>query len=190
MIVGHCRLIIDSLEIAQHSKNPATKLSRLNFARRLCSELVPYAAKGIPTLTKPPADVAHEIASQEAKVVEEAIRSARFAARERAKDAATDAGRLNGYAKAIASISKLLDETADAAEIEAAILSLRAERDGLRFDLLCRKAEVAAAKGQNKKAADLYIEAIMAIKHDETPDSLQRERIEKAERRVSELRQS
>ena len=80
-----------------------------------------------------------------------------------------------------------MDETAQVAPLEQAILDLRIERDTLKFDLPIRKAEIAEAKGQIKRAVDLYIDGIMALRQDSTPDYLQTDKIEEAQIRIAEL---
>ena len=121
------------------------------------------------------------------QIVHDAILQHTSEAREKAQDAATDGAKINGYASAIKALLKLSTLTRDASVLEQAALALRAERDRLRFDLTVRKAEAARAKAQTKKAIDLYIQAILDLQHDSTPDHEQLELIYHAEDRIIEL---
>ncbi|MEC7161957.1 MAG: hypothetical protein VXW57_09140, partial [Pseudomonadota bacterium] len=181
------RIVLESIGIAKKSKNISTAISRLNLAAGHCDVLQEYYRKGLPTLTVPPVEVAADLRSEVTRLVGQAINDQRFAARQKAEDAAGDAAKLGGYAKAISVLTKLMDDVSDVTEIETAIEALRQERDGLRFDLIGRKAEVAAAKGQTKKAVGLWIDAIMALRHDSTPDAMQSDRIATAEEKIREL---
>jgi hypothetical protein len=66
-------------------------------------------------------------------------------------------------------------------------LEPRAERDALRASLLCRKADVAIAKGRKKQARDYLADALMALRHDTTLDHEQVSKIKEIERRIAAL---
>jgi len=186
-LLNHCRIVLESAKIIAASKNTATKLSRIGVAISNCKALRPYEAKGIPTLDQPLGAVVSEFERMRTELLSEVVQEQVFLARQKATDAATDAGKLGGYAKAVEVLSSLMGEVEDVTPLENAVLGLRAERDGLRFDLLAKKAETAAAKGKTKAAADIYVEALMAIRHDTTPDEMQTQRVSLAERRIKDL---
>lgn len=80
-----------------------------------------------------------------------------------------------------------MDETDNVAPLEDAIFKSRVEREAVKFDLLVRRAEVAEAKRPVKKAIELYVESIMALRHDSTPKELQQDRLQEAESRIVAL---
>ena len=186
-ILRRGEIIEQSLAIAQKTKNVATLLSRSSLIVDHCRHLERFHAKGIPTITPPPAEFRRSIEAAIRSAVAEAVDAEIYAARQKAENATTDSGKLGGYGKGIEKLTKLMDEVVDVSDLELGVERLRRERDGLRFDLLGRKAEVAKAKGQSKKAVDLWIEAIMALRHDTTPDSEQADRIRRAEVAIRDL---
>jgi hypothetical protein len=52
---------------------------------------------------------------------------------------------------------------------------------------LCQKADVTIAKGRKKQARDYLVDALMALRHDATPDPQQASKIKEIERRIAAL---
>ena len=117
-ILSHCRIVQESGKIIQNSRNPKTRLSRIEVASRSCDILAIYDAKGIPTLSESPQLILAELGKERTAIIEQAARDQISVARQRAEDAATFAGKLGGYAKAIEALMKLMNDTSDVAPIE------------------------------------------------------------------------
>jgi len=121
------------------------------------------------------------------ETVEQAIRGEWFDARERAKDSAGMSGIMEAYGDAIERLQDLLDLLDDASLIDKAVVVLRAERDGLVFESIYRKGQLAEQTGKPNKAKEHYIEAVFWLRKDGTPDSYQAEKIELAEKQIERL---
>lgn len=175
IIQNHCRIAIESDKIIRTTKNIKTLLSRIDVAHSSCLELLPYHKRGIPTLTISPDEMIRRLNAARVEAVEIEIRSRQFTAREKYRDATTDAAKLGGYGKAIEVLTGLMDQVHDVSALESAIFDLRRERDAQKAKLIVRKAEVQVAKGKEKRAIELLIEAMMSLKHDTTPDEYQQD---------------
>lgn len=181
------RTLATSHKAVTNARKADTALSRLAAAIASCDGLIPFADKGIPTTEMDPRELRKIYSDAARSIVEESVRAAFSSARRKAEDGTTDTTKLNGYSKAVADLSGLLDYGFEVAFLEAAVFELRKERDNLKFDLTAQKAAAAIAKGQQKKALDLYIDAMLALANDSTPDDEQEARYEHARAKIIEL---
>ncbi|WP_185805081.1 hypothetical protein [Pontivivens nitratireducens] len=181
------RILLSSQEIIDRSKKADTKLSRISDARRHCLILKDFETKGISTITPAPSETLKQIDRVEREVIQSEISDAIFVANQKAEDGNTDAAKLGGFNKGIDRLTKLMDYGEDVSETERAISRLRSGRDSLRAELLRRKAETWVAKGKHAKAVDVLIEAIMALRHDSTPDREQASILNALQDRIVEL---
>lgn len=186
-IVSHRRLVSESLEIIESSRNPVSRLSRINVAIRNCLELEPYDRKGIRTITPAPRDVVRNLCETRTEIVKDEIRALVRSARNKAQGAPTISGKLEGYARAIDAISALMEELDDVTLAQRAITAIRAERDTLHFDHLFEKGEAAEAEGKTGQALKTYIDAMAMLSKDGAPGRHQADRIAKVRRRISDL---
>lgn len=150
-IVSHRRIVLESLEIIQSSRDPLTRLSRINVAIHNCLKLEPYDRKGIRTLTAPPIKVVEELSKMRIEIVKDEIREQVHSARRKAKDATTIGGKVSGYTYAIEKMTLLMGELDDVTLVESAIMAIRMERDMFHFDHLFQKGEAAEAKGKTNR---------------------------------------
>jgi hypothetical protein len=186
-IVRHCDIVIHSIILVGKSKNAKTKLSRAQVAMQHCRELLPFEARGVPTLTSSPKAVMADLAAIINEIVETQIQEQIYTARRKSLDAHTPTGKLGAYAKAIEVLDGLTGELKDVTKVEAAIVSLREERDAVAFGLLEKKGEAALAKGNVKGAIQAHIDALLSLKNDSTPTHLQRHMAVRARAKIIEL---
>ncbi|QCI67741.1 hypothetical protein [Phreatobacter stygius] len=150
-----------------------------------CNALRRYGV--LPGIDADPDTLTVELETLRTGILEEAIRTHWFAARERFKDLRSPGDKLEAYSGAIERLQRLRDHVDDASVIEKAVVVMRAERDKLAFGMVWEKAELAEAKGQTKKARELYIEAAFSLAKDVTPDGFQDELRAKVEAKIRQL---
>lgn len=178
---------VESTHAVDTRKTPLARLQAVERARGACSYLLAFERKGIFILTPSARELLENLTVIGRQIADDAILTHSSEAREKAIDAPSESAKLTGYAVAIKALLKLSTVAHDPSVLEEAALALRMERDRLRFDLTCRKAQAAVAKGQTKKAIDLFIQAIVDLQHDSTPDDKQMDLIYKAEDRIIAL---
>ena len=182
-----CRAVRQSVGAIAKTKNLSVQLSHIDTAQKCCERLAVYHDMGIPTFTDHPRNVAEELAQRREIAIEQFVDAQLFDAREKAFNAPSDTAKLRGYLKALRRLSVLLNDVQDVTPIKAAMVAIQFELDGVRFDLLERKAEAALAKGQRGEALDHYVDAALCLKHDRTPDQYQQDRLERARSKIIEL---
>lgn len=187
VIESRARVVVESGKLVQSSKNVATRLSRIRVALDHLEGLLPYEQRKIPTLSERPSALVSEFKRIRSQIISEYAQEQVYAARRKAEDASTATGKLGGYAKAIESLDKIMDELDDVSPIESVIVGLRFERDKLRFQQFEQKAEAALMKGNKKAALGAYVDAYMALKSDTTPDDQQRPMLDRVSQKIEEL---
>jgi tetratricopeptide (TPR) repeat protein len=187
LFLSAMKTAVRAVDTMKTAKKPETIMSKVAVLRQQCEILYRFEQKGVNSIDPPPSQLLSKMKLVEREVVEEAIQSALFNARQKAEDGVTDSAKLGGYTRAIEGLNKLLDDAQDVADIEMATLGLRHERDGLKAKLLCNKAEVQIAKGKDKKALEYYIEAFMSLKQDGTDDNAQVEQLTWIEGKIQDL---
>jgi|GEM_PF-4363847 len=189
IIQNNCSMLIKSLKLIQSSVKADTKLGRIKIARESCVALEPYSAKGIPTVEPYPKELLLHLEHEEQTIVEEEILNACFTAREKSKDASSDSAKLSPYASSIQRLMKIMDYIDDVYKLEKAIGELRTERDSVRAHNFIKKANIWVAKGNDKKAVEILLEALIELRHDSTPDSHQSELIIEIQSMIHKLKQ-
>lgn len=181
------RTFLSSYRVAENARTAATALSRFKVAREAALVLIPYSDKGIATLTRKPRGLVEEIDEEIERVAAREVEELITVAKEKSGNASTDAARIRPYAAASEKLSKLSRDHPEIPIFADAADKLRLYLDKLRFDLACRKADVEHVKGKPKKAAEIMVEAMMALRHDNTPDGQQADLIEMARTRIRDL---
>jgi hypothetical protein len=186
-IESHCRMFALAFGWVKNSRGTAARLEALANVEGSVTSLLPYADKGMATLDPHPREILSEIEGMRRGIIEDEVQDRLAEARRRAQDATTDAGKLGGYGKAIEGLMRYINGLPDVTALEAGVLVLRAERDALKASLLCQNADVAIAKGRKNQARDYLVDALMALRHDATPDHEQVSKIKELEHRIAAL---
>jgi hypothetical protein len=177
--------VVRAAEKRAKARKPEIQLELLRDSIEHCRALQRYPELKIEGIQ--PARLMADLEKAREETVEQAIRDAWFTARERAKDSGTYKMMLAPYAKAVAAIQGLMDFVDDASVLDKAVIVLRAERDALVFETICRDAQLAEQQGKKARARDLYIEAAFQLGRDGTPDAYQAEKLELAEQQIKRL---
>lgn len=159
----------------------------MKTAQEAAAELEPYAKAGLPTLTTPPGELVEELKKLYVNAVSDEVADIVKTCDEKSKTASTDASKLRAYTSAIDKLKKLARDFPDAPLFTSAADRMVLALDHFRFELACRKAETEAAKGKRTKAAETLIEAMIALKYDNTPDKDQEALFAEARSRITEL---
>ncbi|WP_127092115.1 hypothetical protein [Aquabacter cavernae] len=163
------------------------KIQNIISAISECNELIKLKKEGLLPHEIDALGIHRDLDSDLKNAIQQLIADMFFDARMKAKDASTDAGKLGGYAKSVERLVSTMGLVSDVTKLERAILDLRSERDLLKVKLLQKKADAFVAKGNNKKAIDVLIDALIEMRHDTTPDGDQAGLVRKIESRIISL---
>ncbi len=177
--------IAGGAEARSKARRSSAQLELLRDSIDHCRVLQRYPALRLEGVD--PARLMADLEKVRTETVEEAIRGEWFDARERARDSAGTSGIMEPYGDAVERLQDLLDLVDDTSLIDKAVVVLRAERDGLVFESIYRKGQLAEQMGKPRKAREHYIEAVFWLRKDGTPDSYQADKIELAEKQIERL---
>jgi hypothetical protein len=181
------QIIQESVDLAKKGKTFKTRISRCDVAIEKSKSLLDYEASGIPTMTPLPSKhikvmkkYRDEIVIEEANnLADKAISKFEVATSQRSRESSLSTGMLK-----VKEINANLSDQAKGEEIENKLKNMIHK---VKLDGFLEAAKKAGFKGQNEKAIDQYLEALYFIKHDEIPDELQKEEIEKIKAKIQEL---
>jgi len=179
------RIITESIELIQKSKNIKTRLGRCNDATRHLEALLPYERKGIPTLSPNPSELIGTVQAMRNEVILEHIQSEVDKALIKLDVASTLRGKLGPLEKALAVVAEYRPELDDQAQADRIENDLRHRLHRYQFEDMREKATKAEFKGQTKKAIDAYMDALFFLKNDDYDDEEQREIITGLEEKIS-----
>jgi hypothetical protein len=185
VIAGAMQGIADAAADRAKKRKAKLRLEALQVSIEHCDTLLAYPRLQLNGIN--PQSLRGELETIRAEIVEQAIRDQWFEARERAKDAGTYKKMYGSYAGAVKDLQDLMDYVDDASTLEKAVIVLRAERDALVFETICRDAQLAEQQGRATAARNLYIEAAFELRKDGTPDAYQVEKLEYAEKQIARL---
>lgn len=180
VVNGHERALASSVGIATTTKNPSTRLARIELAIQSCKELKQFEDRGFPLLGQNPATLLASLEDWFRKSIPVIINEVVATARQKSASAATDVARLRPYAVAQEQLIKLSAENSNLAEFAKAAVLVREEQDRLRFELTMRKAELSEMKGKPLKAVEYIMDALSGLSYDQTPDHAQLDLFERA----------
>lgn len=185
VIAGAMQGIADAAADRAKKRKATQRLEALQVSIEHCDTLLAYPRLQLDGIN--PQSLRGELHAIRSGIIEQAIRDEWFKARERAKDAGTNRGRVAAYGKAVEGLQGLVDYVDDASTLEKAVVVLRAERDALVFESICREAQLYEEQGRKTDALNLYIEAAFELRKDGTPDAYQAEKLEFAEKQIERL---
>ena len=177
--------ITDAAADRTKKRGASQRLEALQESIAHCDALLAYPRLQLNGIN--PQSLRGELETIRSEIVEQAIRDQWFEARERAKDAGTYKRMFGSYAGAVKCLQDLMDYVDDASTLEKAVIVLRAERDALVFETICRDAQLAEQQGRKAAARNLYIAAAFELRQDGTPDGYQAEKLEYAEKQIERL---
>jgi hypothetical protein len=155
-IQNHTRIIDDSVNLINRSKNKATRLSRCDLLIEHAQALVPYHAKGIPTVEPSPAELIRLVQDQKHEIILEDAQQQVEKWLDKARVAATVRTALTNGSKALLAITEARKELGDPstlADREAEVKRFLHETELAGYLDEAKKAEF---KGNRKKALDQY----------------------------------
>lgn len=188
--INRCRVLKESVELAQEGKTVKTRVSRCDLAIEHAEYLLPFEEKGINTVDPTPTKILKHLRSLRTEIVvteasllaDKAIAKSKIATTARSKENAVAAGLLKirefagGYGLSEDPAISSLEDTLRS-EIHRVTLS--------NFEEAAQKAEF---KGNTKKAIDQYQEALFFLLNDDVDDSQQQAEIARIEGKIEELK--
>lgn len=103
-------IIEDSIKIIQHSKNPMTRLSRINAAFDNCNRMMGYHQAGMDTITPSPPELIDALEKARQEVVEDFVQAEMLKVRARSSAARTRASKLSPYPQFLAKLAAFYSE--------------------------------------------------------------------------------
>lgn len=187
-IVQHGRIIKESVDLINHSKNFKTRLRRCDDTIRHLRALIQYEEKGISTTDPPPSQAIKDITRIKSEIITNHLREEANKALAKADVATTAKQKINAVNKALLKIAEAKESFENTERIVGIEFELKQKVHRLHYDDLVQKAEKAEFKGQIKKAIDAYMEALYFLKTDEYDDEKQSDLIRGLEEKITKLR--
>lgn len=180
------RVIDESIDLIETSKNFKTRLSRIDVTIKNHQTLyTEYWCRGIQIFNKNPLLAINELNHKRKLIIEDEIYNLVEKHLDKAKRAATLNTKLSNGHKALDELLKFKQEF----DYEDKVLESKIHvfLHKTQYDELVLKAEKEEFKGNSKKAIDQYQEALFFLKNDGIPDNEQAELIAELESRISRL---
>ena len=181
------RIIKDSAELVNKSKNWKTRLSRCDLGIEKAEELMPLEDKGILTASPSIAQILQDFKDSREEVIRSAIEKTYEDARAKAQTAATPRSQITAAKKGLLNLRQVYEEVGNHPLIPKVANRLKEYAHGLELNTYITAAQKAEFKKNYKKALDQYQEALFFLKTDDIDDSLQADIIGKLERKIREL---
>lgn len=181
------RIINDSMKLIEESKNLKTRLGRCDTLIEHARELTRYENLGINTITPSPSDLVSAYLARKDEIIVDNIEQYLIMAETKVEIADTSRKKINEYNKVLLEIEDVKTELTDKERLNKLQLEIKTKVHKIQFDSYLDAAKKAEFKGQKKKAIDQFQEALYFIKTDNVDDSLQKEWIDKLEKKISEL---
>jgi hypothetical protein len=181
------RILIDSVQLVNDSKNFATRLSRCDLILEHAGHLLQYEDKGIPTLEPRPSEFIEEYTRErDMIIIEEAEHLARKAVA-KADVAATSKTKHSALSAGLLKVSEVLEYSENKSVGSEIVEDLKTKMHRAILDGYLDGARKAEFKNNSKKAIDQYQEALYYIKNDDIPDELQKSEIQEIESKIAGL---
>lgn len=181
------RIIQESAQIVNNSKNMKTRLSRLKLILDHLNSFWKYEEKGIQFLNDTLSNQINYFNQMRYDVIVEGTHMAVDSAMSKAEIAATPRTSINAASKALLAIKEAKEELPNSTELCQMENNIRQYIHKTNLDGFLEAARKAAFKGQNKKAIDQYKEALFFIHNDEYDDSLQEDLIRDINEEIKKL---
>lgn len=187
------RVIKESLDLVEKSKNLSTRLSRCDIAEQYARKLIKYENLGIPTTDPPPGQIISTIMDLRRDSVIQAARQVMQEAEAKASVAAGLKDAAKHYNSALVKVieyaQKLDDQPSELLEMQT---QLKEKARQATLGALIEEAEKAEFKGHVTKAIDKYTEALYLLtraSNDDGTDKYGRE-IAEIQERIKKLEAS
>ena len=189
IVKNNLRVINESTELINKSKNFKTKLSRCDLVIEIAEKMLEYENKGITTITPPPSvfisqykDVVRD------KIILESLKLDIEKAKAKFDITNTPKAKINEINKVLIKIQEYKREIKNKTHINKVEKEFNRTKHETQLNVYMETAKKAEFKGQNKKALDQYQEALYFLKNDEIDDQFQKDNINKIDKKIKDLR--
>src|SRR3990170_938630 len=180
------RVISDSEKLAETTKKLDTLVSRCDVAIAYAEELTKYEKRGIATRDPPPSVIAQRFRLKKDQRILDAFKQECLDAQQQML-VATPKTKVKQLSKVLLHLRDYKGKMSNAALLGPIEQLLIAGIHDTQLNGYLDGAKRAEFKKQNKKALDLYYEALYFLKHDEIQDSLQTKHISEIEEKIKEF---
>ncbi|UEX79755.1 hypothetical protein [Sediminicurvatus halobius] len=181
------RLLDEYTEHIRNSKKLDTTLFYYKLGLMALENLKMFEDRGISTIDPPPSQAIQEWREERAKKVLEPLNTQRILARSKSENAITVSGKIEPFSKVLEQVTEYQIQFEDIDELQEFEHEVRKEIADTIAHAHLHEAEKAEFKGQNKKALEIYLEALFSIRKDNVPDDEQSQLIEKIESKIEHL---
>lgn len=181
------KILNDSINIVNESKNLDTRLSRLDLLLEHANALYRYEQRGIPVVEPSPSAVLENFRGRKDQIILETLRTITEEAKKKSATVTAASSKVSSLTKALLKIREYTDKVDSKKSLTVLEKSVTNMIQKIQLQGYLNQAEKAEFKGQNKKALDQYYEALYFLKHDDIDDSLQQGMISHIEDKIIEL---
>ena len=181
------RILNDSINIVNESKNLDTRLSRLDLLLEHANSLYRYEQRGIPIVEPLPSAILEQFRGRKDQIILETLRTITEEAEKKSATVITASSKVSSLTKALLKIREYKDKMDNKKSLIALEKKVTDMIHKIQLQGYLDQAEKAEFKGQNKKALDQYYEALYFLKHDDVDDSLQQDMISHIKDKIIEL---
>ena len=179
------QVINESIAIAKTTKNPETRLSRIDVAISTSGSLLEQFPDDVPSR-----NFHEQLVSIRPQLHREALEEALEKHMIKARSMKTLKSKINNAEKALVEVeSAYLDQYIDKSAVDHYKQAINQFLTDVQVNDYAEKARKYEFKGQFNKAADSYLDALFHIKNDAIDDELQADQIVEIERLANDLRQ-
>lgn len=181
------RIIINSLAVVKESKDLETRLSRYDLALQHLAPLIRYEQRGVATLTTKPSILIQQITALREKMICEMILADFNSIQERIALGESVRSSVNKLSKLLFQTHELRSAAKKQEALANIETAIKHKIDEIQLSAFLDDAKKAEFKGQKKKAADKYYEALYLLRNDDVDDALQTESLSFIEGKIREL---
>jgi len=171
-IEGAARVLSDSLNLISTGKSFKTRIGRCADALLQCERLLKFEDKGIPTISPLPSETIRFVLSEKDRILAGEAEAIAQKALAKAQLSSTAAAKERVIAAAMLKIEDLVHDYGASQTLIAFQQDLQFQLHQVRMAGILLAAEKAEFKGQDKKAKDLYNDALFFLRTEapQTPD--------------------
>lgn len=181
------RIVKESLDIIQKSKNIDTVISRYDLAMENIESLIQYENKGISVTSTPPSKNLSLLKKDREAIIIEKIKEEYRNVLSKVEVATTSKAKITQLSKFLLRVREIKVKLGASSALD----SLETELSNLinqgQLNEYLDEAKKAEFKGNKKKALDSYYEALYFIRNDNINDKAQRRIIDEIEGKIREL---
>jgi hypothetical protein len=181
------RVIKESNDIINKSKNTATRLSRCDTIIEIVEKLRYLETKGIPTIDPSPSKLVEIFTKERDAILYEGTKDEVERLVQKAELATSPKARLNNANSALLKIIDAKKETKDLSRFDDLEKRMKLYIHKIQLQSFLDAADKAEFKGDKKKALDQYQEALYFLRADQIDDELQQKEIKQIEAKIKNL---